>query len=358
MCAALPATMVSDVIRQAPFQADPWCLRETALDLEFLAQGESVFALSNGHVGWRANLDEGEPHGLPGSYLNGVYEERPLPYAEAAYGLPQSGQTMINVANGKLIRLLVDDEPFEIRYGTLQWHLRLLDFLAGTLQRRLEWSSPSGRTVRIASTRVVSLMQRAVAAISYEVEPLDGTADVVLQSELVADEQLPPPALRRLPFTIVIGGRQLRVEATGDSASYTLSGYGPPTEISHHGERVLVATRSPQTRAMPPLKDRPEPVQPPGRAPARRTPPGPPTTPPSHTTAVSWGRTRRRRARGRQSSGESGWPRHRRSTSAGGPGARCAGRCRAPRTRSGTRRPAGSIRSASWQSMTIPGCQT
>jgi len=41
--------------------------------------GEFVSALSNGHVGWRPNLDEGEPHGLPGSYLNGVYEERPLP---------------------------------------------------------------------------------------------------------------------------------------------------------------------------------------------------------------------------------------------------------------------------------------
>ena len=38
------------------------------------------------YVGWRGNLDEGEPHGLPGSYLNGVYEVRPLPYAEAAYG--------------------------------------------------------------------------------------------------------------------------------------------------------------------------------------------------------------------------------------------------------------------------------
>jgi alpha,alpha-trehalose phosphorylase len=25
-----------------------------------------VFSLANGHVGWRANLDEGEPHGLPG----------------------------------------------------------------------------------------------------------------------------------------------------------------------------------------------------------------------------------------------------------------------------------------------------
>ena len=75
-----------------------------------LAQTESVFALGNGHIGWRGNLDEGEPHGLPGSYLNGVYELRPLPYAEAGYGFPESGQTVVNVTNGKLIRLLVNDE--------------------------------------------------------------------------------------------------------------------------------------------------------------------------------------------------------------------------------------------------------
>ena len=59
------------MIKQSAFTVEPWCLRETALDLDMLAQTESVFALSNGHLGWRANLDEGEPHGLPGSYLNG-----------------------------------------------------------------------------------------------------------------------------------------------------------------------------------------------------------------------------------------------------------------------------------------------
>ena len=80
------------MILQEAFTVEPWTLRETHLDLDLMAQTESVFALANGHLGWRGNLDEGEPHGLPGSYLNGVYEVRPLPYAEAAYGLPESGQ--------------------------------------------------------------------------------------------------------------------------------------------------------------------------------------------------------------------------------------------------------------------------
>ncbi|HUC27333.1 MAG TPA: glycosyl hydrolase family 65 protein [Streptosporangiaceae bacterium] len=179
------------MIRHPAFPVDAWCVRETDLDLDMLAETESLFALSNGHLGWRGNLDEGEPNGLPGSYLNGCHERRQIPYPEFGYGLPEYGQTVINVTNGKLIRLLVDDEPFDVRYGHLRSHERVLDFRAGTLARVAEWISPAGRAVRVRSTRLVSLTNRAVAAICYEVEPLDAPADFVVQSELVANEQLP-----------------------------------------------------------------------------------------------------------------------------------------------------------------------
>jgi alpha,alpha-trehalose phosphorylase len=182
------------MIKQPEFSDEPWSLRETGLDLDQLAQTESVFALSNGHLGWRGNLDEGEPHGLPGTYLNGVYEDRPLPAAETAYGRPESGQTVINVTNGKLMRLFVDDEPFDVRYGRLLLHERLLDFRAGTLTRHAEWTSPVGGSVRITSTRLVSFTHRAIAAVCYEVEPIDGRLQVTVQSELQANEQLPDAA--------------------------------------------------------------------------------------------------------------------------------------------------------------------
>ncbi|MGN6172865.1 MAG: glycoside hydrolase family 65 protein [Streptosporangiaceae bacterium] len=179
------------MIKTKTFTVEPWCLRETQLDLDMMAQTESVFALSNGHLGWRANLDEGEPHALPGTYLNGFYEVRPLPYAEASYGLPESGQTVINVTNGKLIRLFVDDEPFDVRYGELRSHERSLDFRAGALSRQAEWVSPAAGAVRVSSTRLVSFTQRAIAAIRYEVEPLESPVRIALQSELLANEQLP-----------------------------------------------------------------------------------------------------------------------------------------------------------------------
>ncbi len=176
------------MIDHPAFPAEAWCLRETSLDLDTLRQTESLFALSNGHIGWRGNLDEGEPHGLPGCYLNGCHERWPIRYPEFGYGLPEYGQSVINVTNGKLIRLLVDDEPFDVRYGDLRSHERVLDFRAGTLARVAEWASPAGRAVRVRSTRLASLTQRAVAAICYEVEPLDAPADFVVQSELVANE--------------------------------------------------------------------------------------------------------------------------------------------------------------------------
>ncbi|HYZ80260.1 MAG TPA: glycoside hydrolase family 65 protein [Solirubrobacteraceae bacterium] len=185
------------MIEHPAFPVEPWKVRETDLHLDNLAQTESVFALGNGHIGLRGNLDEGEPHGIPGTYLGGFYETRPLPYAEAGYGYPEDGQTVVNVTNGKLIRLLVEDEPFDVRYGTLRKHERVLDLRDGVLRRMVEWTSPTGRTVRVRSTRMVSFTQRAVAVIEYVVEPVEDEFPVVVQSLLAANE--PGPALTNDP---------------------------------------------------------------------------------------------------------------------------------------------------------------
>src|ERR1700754_68839 len=155
------------MIADDAFPVEPWQVRETALNLDILAQTESVFALSNGHIGMRGNLDEGEPYGLPGTYLNSFYETRPLPYAEAGYSYPEDGQSIVDVTNGKIIRLLVEDEPFDVRYGQLQSHERLLDMRPGTLTRVARWRSPAGKQIAVRSTRLVSLAHRSVAAIEY-----------------------------------------------------------------------------------------------------------------------------------------------------------------------------------------------
>ncbi|MGI8695729.1 MAG: glycoside hydrolase family 65 protein [Mycobacteriales bacterium] len=252
------------MITESRFRAEPWAVRELGLSLDQLAQSESVFALANGHIGVRGNLDEGDPSGLPGTYLNSFYEQRPLPYAEAGYGYPESGQTVLNVTNGKLIRLLVDDEPLDLRYGTARHHERILNLRSGLLHRVMEWESPSGRVIRLRSTRLVSFTQRAIMAIRYEVEAIGAPTRVVLQSELVANEELPtasadPRAAAALEHPLeaeehsTSGNRSLlihrtrvsnlRMAAAMDHLVHNRAGAIPHTYIRPDWARTTVGTR-------------------------------------------------------------------------------------------------------------------
>ena len=58
-------------------------------------------------------------------------------------------------------------------------------FSRGHLDADSRMDLPSRPQVRIRSVRLVSFTQRAVVAISYRVEPMDGPIDALIQSELV-----------------------------------------------------------------------------------------------------------------------------------------------------------------------------
>lgn len=167
---------------------DPWRLSSGPADLHRLAVTESLFTLANGHIGLRGSLEEGEPRVRSGTYINGFFEERPLPHPEAGYGFPESGQTVVNVADGKLIRLIVGDSPFDTRYGTVNHHERSLDLRTGILHRSTDWTSPNGARVNVTSQRLVSFVHRTLAAIVFEVSPAGEDLYLALQSDLLVNE--------------------------------------------------------------------------------------------------------------------------------------------------------------------------
>jgi alpha,alpha-trehalose phosphorylase len=170
--------------------AEPWVVRELGPPGE-PRQAESIFALANGHIGLRGNLDEAGPGGMPGTYLNSLFEHRDLHYPEAGYGFPERTETVVDAPNGKLIGLTVDGEPFDLRTGTLRRHERCLDLRAGTLQRDVEWVAPGGAAIRLRSIRVVSFPHPSVAAIRYEVAVLNRTVRLRIDSDLLANEEQP-----------------------------------------------------------------------------------------------------------------------------------------------------------------------
>ena len=174
---------------------ETWQIRRTATDLDRLGETESVFALGNGWVGWRGTLDEGEPYGMPGSYLNGLHERRQQSYPEDGYAFPQDSDTVISAPNAALIRLWVAGEPLDLRTGTVRAHERTLDLRAGVVERHTEWISPAGHGVRVRSTRLVSLPRHAVAAVRYQVEPLDDRpVEIRVCADVLANERVPERA--------------------------------------------------------------------------------------------------------------------------------------------------------------------
>jgi alpha,alpha-trehalose phosphorylase len=170
------------------YPADEWNVIEKAFHPEFMAQSETMVALGNGYLGMRGCPEEGGPNAENATLINGFYETWPIVYGEEAYGFAKTGQTICNVADGKAIKLFVDDEPFWLPNADLLRYDRRLNMRSGTLDREILWETPAGKQVLIRSRRLVSFVNRHVAAISYCVTPLNSGAFIVISSEMSAHE--------------------------------------------------------------------------------------------------------------------------------------------------------------------------
>ena len=170
------------------YPADEWNVIEKGFHPEFMAQFETILALGNGYLGMRGCPEEGGPSAENSTLVNGFYETRPILYGEEAYGFAKTGQTILNVTDSKIVKLLVDDEPFWLPHANLLRYDRRLNLKAGTLDREILWETPAGKQVLVTSRRLVSFVHRHVAAISYRVALLNATAPVVIASEMAANQ--------------------------------------------------------------------------------------------------------------------------------------------------------------------------
>ena len=177
--------ITSDPLDRHRFPVDEWALVE-----DEYAQGdegvtETIFAVGNGYLGLRGNPDEGRGGHSFGTYVNGFHETWPIRHAEEAFGFARVGQTIVNVPDAKVIRLYVDDEPFVLFEADILRHCRRLDFQDGVLSREVEWRTPSGKRVLVTSRRLVSLEDRHLAVIDYEVTVLDADASLLISSQIL-----------------------------------------------------------------------------------------------------------------------------------------------------------------------------
>ncbi len=175
-----------EIVRPPDFvyPIDDWKMIETRFYRQHLPQSETIFSIGNGYLGLRGNFEEGRPVHQSGTFVNGFHETWPIVYGEEAYGFAKTGQTILNVPDGKILKLYVDDEPLYLPTASLLDFNRTLDMQAGTLDRRVLWETPAGKQVLVESRRLVSFEHRHLAAISYRVTVLNATAPVTISSQL------------------------------------------------------------------------------------------------------------------------------------------------------------------------------
>ncbi|HEX6651742.1 MAG TPA: glycosyl hydrolase family 65 protein [Thermoleophilaceae bacterium] len=165
-----------------------WRLTESRFRPDLTPALESVFAVANGYLGVRGTPEEGAPAHETGLALNGFHETWPIVYPEDAYGLARTGQTIVQAPDCSVIRLFVDDEPFELETARLLRFERTLDMRTAVLSRELELETPRGTRLLVRSRRLASLEHRHLVALDYEVTALDGGAEIAISSELTIEE--------------------------------------------------------------------------------------------------------------------------------------------------------------------------
>ena len=169
----MKSQVADDPLNRVRFPAEPWQLRETSYDPADLGLTETLFVVANGYLGMRANPSEGRDAHEHGTFINGFHETWAIHHAEAAFGFARTGQTVVNVPDAKVMKLYVDDEPFNLATADLEHYERVLDMREGVLRRSLIWRTPSGKRVRIESSRMVSMTQRHLAVLTLDVDDVE-----------------------------------------------------------------------------------------------------------------------------------------------------------------------------------------
>lgn len=177
--------------REAIYPIEEWTVTEGTFDRRTNYRNETTFALSNGYIGTRGTFEEGYDFdvdtGLEGNFVNGFYESEKIRYGEANFGSPLYSQSLLNLPNLKETVLYLAGEKFDMEQGEISEYARVLHMKEGYVERRLVWTSPGGKSVRIRTKRLVSFDRKHIMATRFEVTPLNFSGEIRFLSKLQGD---------------------------------------------------------------------------------------------------------------------------------------------------------------------------
>lgn len=138
-------------------------LKDPAFSPHSLNKYAALMTCGNGYMGVRGSHEEDYTQQTRGLYLAGLYH---------CAGRGETNE-LINLPDVVGIQLEVNGAPFTLLSGETDGWQRELNFSDGELRRELNWRSPSGARVRIASRRFASMVELPLFAMQFTVTALD-----------------------------------------------------------------------------------------------------------------------------------------------------------------------------------------
>lgn len=160
--------------RQERIPTEPWRIMQTTFQPARAHFWESLFALSNGRIGVRGSLEETPWPGreYPATFANGVFGRKPYVHLWKLPGFAENLEMMLGLLDWLACFWEVDGERLGPAQAVPGTHRRWLDLQAGTLVREGEFRATSGGTIRLRSTRMVSMERRHAAVLDLTVEAI------------------------------------------------------------------------------------------------------------------------------------------------------------------------------------------
>lgn len=172
--------------RPYSYEIDEEAFTEKEIDCEDTGHMESVFALGNGYLGLRGTYDERDEliKETSGMYINGIFETEPIVHPWPCKGFAKNEEYTVNLCDWRIIEVYIDGEKACFSNG-LNNHIRRLDFTRGETVRCFEFTSKSGKSVKVESVRIVSLNRPHSAQIRYTVTSANFDGEIEIHSSVI-----------------------------------------------------------------------------------------------------------------------------------------------------------------------------
>lgn len=191
---------------------------------------ETLFALSNGHLGIRAShpLKVGELYsGNPGTFMNGFYESHEIVYGEMAYAYAKNHQTMVKLSNLRGIVLKIEDEHSSEKEWSVQTESFSLNMKNGLLNESYLIETPNGKKLRLGMESFAFLGEEKTYCIRYVLNTLNFSGKINFlkdsgQFSQEKDDETFDSRTRdaRTALDIQVGKRSLEVRTINSGLSF------------------------------------------------------------------------------------------------------------------------------------------